>query len=275
MASDRSIWDRAMAQGRLLSEPARSGDSGRRPVRSPPASMAPDDRGSAQDHVRSQNARRRPGPDQAMGRADERDLKVRRVKTRKAETRKAESRMDNIRKAGTSKVSHSTAPARRDSAAGQSDVRKAQTALNQQGFDAGDPDGKLGQRTKKALIAFQKKRGFQTTGKVDRITLEALNAGAAQDSREGKPNKNDSTKDSASKDGSRNRGQAPAAAAPQNAPAAPSTTGQGSPAPAPQPSAETPATPDGPQMPNASSRVPAGAPQEDYKDDSIPAGGDR
>jgi hypothetical protein len=255
-ASDRSIWDRAMAQGRLQSEfrsePARNRDDRRRQVvRRPGASAASGDRASAKDHARSQPVRRR--PEQAMDRADERDLKV---QLHKIETRKTRE--------------HAQAPAPHDNAslAGQADVRKAQTALNQRGFNVGDPDGKLGPQTKKALIAFQKQHGFQTTGKVDGATLQALDAGGAAQN---------SHKDNAHKDSSRGRGQAPAAAAPQNEPAAPSTTGQGVPAPAsPQPAAQTPpSTPDGLQMPDASSRVPAGAPQEDYKDDSLPSGGDQ
>jgi hypothetical protein len=299
MASDRSILDRAMAHGRLRSEQqARSGDNRRRPVHSPRASTAPEDRGSAQDRTPNQAARRRPEP--AMGRASERDLKAqpRKVEARKAETRNTESRKADTRKTDTRKIlarSATRGPAPRDNnnaspPAGQADVREAQTALNQQGFDAGDADGKLGRKTKKALIAFQKQHGFQTTGKVDRTTLQMLNAGGAQDSPQGnhkKDNSTKSTKDSTSKDGSRGRGQPPAAAAPQNAPPAPSTTGQGTtgqgttgqgtaaPA-APQPvQVETPTTPDGLQMPDASSRVPAGAPQEDYKDDLLPSGGDQ
>jgi hypothetical protein len=86
------------------------------------------------------------------------------------------------------------------------------------------------------------------------------------------------TKTTANKDSNQRRGPAPAAAAPQNVPAAPGTTGQGA-APAPTPpqpvEGETPTNPDGLQMPEAGSRVPAGAPQEDYKDDTLPSGGDQ
>jgi hypothetical protein len=223
----------------------------------------------ANDHARSQAARRPPG--QAMGRASEHEIKA---QPHTAKTSKA----GKITSKATSKVRTTAgaapqSPSRRDSAslAGRMDVRTAQTALNQQGFNVGDPDGKLGQRTKKALIAFQKQHGFQTTGKVDRATLQALNTGGGQGA--------GSTKDSANKDGNQRHGPAPAAAAPQNTPAAPSTTEQGGAAPAttwPQPAdGQTPAIPDGLQMPDAAGRVPAGAPQEDYKDDTLPSGDDQ
>jgi peptidoglycan hydrolase-like protein with peptidoglycan-binding domain len=241
---------------------AQAGNRDGRPLaHSHPPAAAPGHR-SATDHARSEAPRRR--PEQAMGRADVRDLKV--------QPRTAD------RKIGTHRAA--APPPRGDSAspAGKADVRKAQAALNQQGFNVGDPDGKLGQRTKKALIAFQKQHGFQTTGKVDRTTLQALNpGGGAQDKAKDNTHKDQLYKDSANKDGTRARGQAPSTTAPQNAPAAPSTTGQGTLAPAPSQPAEEerPANPDGLQMPDASSRVPAGAPQEDYKDDQLPPGGDQ
>ena len=50
-------------------------------------------------------------------------------------------------------------------------------SLNRQGFNVGEPDGVLGRRTKEALMALQKQRGFEATGKADRATLDALNAG--------------------------------------------------------------------------------------------------
>jgi hypothetical protein len=148
--------------------------------------------------------------------------------------------------------------------AGKEDqIRKVQTALNQQGFNVGNPDGRLGKRTKEALVAFQKQRGFRTTGKVDRTTLQALLAGEAasggsQGSHEGSHQPHPTP------------AQAPVQAAPQGA--VPSTTGQGGAAQEPLPlpaEGETPPAPPIPQMPDSgpSGRVPAGSPQEDYKED--------
>jgi peptidoglycan hydrolase-like protein with peptidoglycan-binding domain len=156
---------------------------------------------------------------------------------------------------GSASVSH---------AEGQADIRTAQLALNQQGFNVGDPDGKLGQRTKKALIAFQKQHGFKTTGKVDSATLQGLSAAIS-------PTKGDQAAGA----------QQTPAQAPPSVPAEPAPAGQGSPTPAAasqQPAeGETPpdAVQDGRQLPDASSRVPAGSPQEDYKDDSVPPGNDQ
>jgi peptidoglycan hydrolase-like protein with peptidoglycan-binding domain len=53
-------------------------------------------------------------------------------------------------------------------------IRQIQMALIQQGYDIGEPDGRLGPRTKQALIAFQRKQGIQTTGRLDERTMMAL-----------------------------------------------------------------------------------------------------
>jgi murein L,D-transpeptidase YcbB/YkuD len=239
LASDSSIRDRAIAQGRAQLEQSIRQHQGR----SQTTAATPGYRRGAKDHAKDhgkdhakdhQEAHR--PPNHVMGRASEKELK-----------------------AHSAAPSHPHQDKTSSSHAGeQADVRQAQTALNQQGFSVGDPDGKLGQRTKKALIAFQKQHGFQTTGRVDRATLEALNGAG------------------------RNRAQqTPAQAAPQNVPAVPATTGQGSATPAAaqqQPTEEeTPpaAAHDGQHLPDASSRVPAGSPQEDYKDDLVPSGNDQ
>jgi hypothetical protein len=137
---------------------------------------------------------------------------------------------------------------------GVADIRKVQEALKQQGFNIGDVDGKLGRHTKDALIAFQKQHGFQTTGKLDRQTLQALNARAAAPAGPG---------------GSR---ASSATSAPQGA--EPATTGQGGgappPAAVPQPVDEmAPPAPAIPPMPDnsATGRVPSGSPQDD---DTLP-----
>jgi hypothetical protein len=81
------------------------------------------------------------------------------------------------------------------------------------------------------------------------------------------PAEDSANKDSGHKNGGQGREPAPGAAAPQNEPATPSTTGAAPASPRPA-DAEAPATLEGgQQMPDASSRVPAGAPREDYKDE--------
>jgi peptidoglycan hydrolase-like protein with peptidoglycan-binding domain len=54
------------------------------------------------------------------------------------------------------------------------EIRQVQIVLNQQGFNVGEPDGILGARTREALIAFQRKRGFQASGQIDQQTVAAL-----------------------------------------------------------------------------------------------------
>lgn len=58
------------------------------------------------------------------------------------------------------------------------DVKKAignvQAILNKNGYDAGKPDGMMGQKTKDAIVAFQKDNGMSPTGEVDRKLVQAL-----------------------------------------------------------------------------------------------------
>jgi hypothetical protein len=56
-------------------------------------------------------------------------------------------------------------------------IREVQIELQRQGFNIGEPDGMLGPRTKDALMAFQKKRGFEATGAIDHDTFAALGQG--------------------------------------------------------------------------------------------------
>jgi hypothetical protein len=53
-------------------------------------------------------------------------------------------------------------------------IRQAQIILKQKGFDVGDIDGKLGPRTRKALMAYQQQQGLQATGQMDQQTVTAL-----------------------------------------------------------------------------------------------------
>ncbi|MFC5584768.1 peptidoglycan-binding protein [Nitratireductor kimnyeongensis] len=58
------------------------------------------------------------------------------------------------------------------------DMKKAvtniQLILNQQGFDAGKPDGIMGAKTKTAISAFQKANGMTPTGEVDEALVRTL-----------------------------------------------------------------------------------------------------
>jgi hypothetical protein len=298
MASDRSILDRAMAQGRLRSATNRTGrgDEHRN------HEYKIHDRGGLDHPTRlghRQTASKGHGPrelGEARGRADERELGQ--VHTQAVKTR---GRVLNHRRgqahAQAGSRAHSeahSAALRPDAQQGRDEIRKVQAALNQQGFNVGDPDGKLGKRTKQALIAFQKQRGFRTTGKVDHATLDALLAST-----------NSPAPGTSPQNSPPNPAQAvPDQAAPQVAPAAipaepgssqgdaqpampPGTTGQGDVQPAMPPGTTgqgaqpamppTEPVPESPQMPDSgtSGRIPAGSPQENYKEDTVPGGDQR
>ena len=53
-------------------------------------------------------------------------------------------------------------------------IRHVQTVLIEKGFDIGEPDGRLGPRTRRALMAFQRQQGFQASGQIDSRTMTAL-----------------------------------------------------------------------------------------------------
>src|SRR5262245_37963895 len=46
-------------------------------------------------------------------------------------------------------------------------VKQAQRKLNDQGLNAGQPDGKVGPQTQKAVKEFQQSKGIETSGKLD------------------------------------------------------------------------------------------------------------
>jgi localization factor PodJL len=53
-------------------------------------------------------------------------------------------------------------------------VRNIQAILGKLGYDAGSPDGVLGDKTKTAIAAFQKQTGLKPTGSVDEPLIRAL-----------------------------------------------------------------------------------------------------
>ena len=248
-AGDRSVWDRTTAQGRVQAEQGhRIGQSDRQ--------------GSSRSSART--GHREPASAVAKDRGRQ-GVALKEASHRKT-GRASEQKPHSTHKLARHVAPHPGQHRGGASQTGQAEIRKIQVALNQQGFDVGHADGKLGQHTKAALIAFQKQRGFHTTGKVDHETLHALIAGRTAP---GGIRDNNQNQQGAEK------GIAPSQPAPQAV--EPSTTGQsGAASPpttaSPQPSgAETPAEREGLQMPEsgASGRVPAGSPQEDYQDGEV------
>ena len=59
-------------------------------------------------------------------------------------------------------------------AKGSDDVRQAQQALTEKGFNPGPVDGRMGPHTKAAISDFQKKENLKVTGRLDRETKSKL-----------------------------------------------------------------------------------------------------
>jgi len=57
---------------------------------------------------------------------------------------------------------------------GEPEIRELQQVLIERGFYHGRVDGKFGPEMREAVISFQRKEGFEVTGKVDRRTVNAL-----------------------------------------------------------------------------------------------------
>lgn len=53
-------------------------------------------------------------------------------------------------------------------------IRNIQAILNKNGYDAGSADGVMGQKTKQAIVAFQKDNGMDATGEVDKMLVRKL-----------------------------------------------------------------------------------------------------
>lgn len=53
-------------------------------------------------------------------------------------------------------------------------VKAAQEALRDKGFDPGPVDGVMGPQTRKAVMDFQRKEGLKTTGRLDVATSSRL-----------------------------------------------------------------------------------------------------
>jgi peptidoglycan hydrolase-like protein with peptidoglycan-binding domain len=54
------------------------------------------------------------------------------------------------------------------------EIRQLQIVLNEKGFNIGEPDGRMGPRTERALMEFQQHQGLQATGRIDHETVTAL-----------------------------------------------------------------------------------------------------
>ncbi|MEM5769249.1 MAG: TonB family protein [Bacillota bacterium] len=66
------------------------------------------------------------------------------------------------------------------------EIYEVQQKLNDLGFDSGEPDGTMNDRTKTAIMGFQRSKGLEPHGRLDQQTLEALGvvSGKAQSSQD-------------------------------------------------------------------------------------------
>lgn len=55
-----------------------------------------------------------------------------------------------------------------------STVKKVQTKLNKLGYSCGNADGHCGEKTKKAIKKFQKKKGMTVNGKINKTLIKKL-----------------------------------------------------------------------------------------------------
>jgi localization factor PodJL len=53
-------------------------------------------------------------------------------------------------------------------------IRNIQAILNNAGFDAGAPDGIMGDQTRRAISEFQKAHDMVPTGEIDRALVDKL-----------------------------------------------------------------------------------------------------
>ncbi len=59
-------------------------------------------------------------------------------------------------------------------------VRAAQRKLNDEGYDSGTADGKMGPMTRGAILKYQQEKGLKETGTLDESTLSHLNVGGGK-----------------------------------------------------------------------------------------------
>lgn len=61
------------------------------------------------------------------------------------------------------------------------EISEIQQKLNDLGFDSGEPDGTMNDRTKTAIMDFQRSKGLEPHGGLDQQTLEALGLGSSEE----------------------------------------------------------------------------------------------
>jgi len=105
--------------------------------------------------------------------------------TRQTSPQSTQKSEQSTNQAGASQMGNSSSMSQGGSSeqGNPTEVRSAQQALKDKGFDVGTVDGQMGPNTENALRQFQQKQGLPQTGNLDEQTLSALgveqNQGAA------------------------------------------------------------------------------------------------
>ena len=73
------------------------------------------------------------------------------------------------------------------SSGGSAEVRQAQQALKDKGFDVGQIDGQMGPHTQQALRSFQQQQNIQSSGQLDQQTLAALGVSSSSEGAQSSP----------------------------------------------------------------------------------------
>jgi hypothetical protein len=90
----------------------------------------------------------------------------------------------------------------------RSEVKQMQQALNQDGFNAGKPDGKLGRHTRQALQKFDQQKGIQSkNGQLTEQTLAQLGVNQNQDQSQQPQDQNGQPNDQENGNGQNGAGQ--------------------------------------------------------------------
>lgn len=63
-------------------------------------------------------------------------------------------------------------------------IKEVQTNLNELGYDCGNPDGIIGDKTRTAIIQFQKSRGLEASGIIDDSLIEEIEKSSSSDNDE-------------------------------------------------------------------------------------------
>ncbi len=88
--------------------------------------------------------------------------------------REEQAKRPPVRTAEAAPPKRAPAPHREEPRAEGGELKRIQAALKRAGYDPGPLDGKMGQKTKTALLAFQKDNGLKPDGVVGEQTLAKL-----------------------------------------------------------------------------------------------------